>query len=200
MKRLIPILTFVFLLISAGAVYSQSLAELAKKEKLRREQVKAQERVITNQDPSKFKPGTVTTMAAPAEPAAQKAAPEKAAPQKEAAANPAKPVSDEPTDFQGRPESFWRQTLADARKKIRDLENEANVIILKIAGLQNGFYRESDGFKQQQIQREISKAIFEQDLNKEKLSAAKADLDDLLKDARKSGALPGWMEDKPAKP
>ena len=64
-----------------------------------------------------------------------------------------KPAADEPLDFQGRPESFWRQTFADARRKVSDLENEGNVLILKLNDLQNKFYRESDGFKQQEWQR-----------------------------------------------
>lgn len=195
MRKLTAILATVFLLSSAGIVYSQSLADVAKKEKERREQLKIQERVITNQDAARFKATGAITVVAQAAPAPQKAAPEK-----EAAAKPDKPASDEPVDFQGRPESFWRQTIADARGKVRDLENEANVLVLRLNDLQNRFYRESDGFRQQEIQRELNKTIYEQDLNKEKMAAARVQLDDLLKEARKSGVLPGWIEEKPAKP
>ncbi len=196
MRRLTLALVTAFLLSAAGSAYSQSLADIAKKEKERREQLKIHERVITNQDAARFKATGAITIVPQGE-----ATPPKPAPEKDAAAKPdSKPASDEPVDFQGRPESFWRQTVADARAKVRDLENEGNVLILKLNDLQNRFYRESDGFNQQNIQREINRTIYEQDLNKEKTAAAKAQLDDLLKDARKTGALPGWLEEKPAKP
>ena len=195
MRRLTIILATAFLLSSAGVGYSQSLADLAKKEKERRGQIKAPERVITNQDAARFKASGVITVPAHSDATAQRPAAEK-----EAAAKPEKAASDEPTDFQGRPESFWRQTLTDARTKVRELENEANVIILKINDLQNRFYRESDGFRQQELQRELNKTIYEQDANKEKLATAKAQLDALLTDARKSGALPGWIEERQSKP
>jgi len=50
--------------------------------------------------------------------------------------------------------------MADARQRVTQLENEGNVLVLKRADLQNSFYKESDGFKQQAIQREIQKTLF----------------------------------------
>ena len=198
MRRLTTILATAFLLSSAGFAFSQSLADLAKKEKARREEMKGQEREITNQDAAKFKATGAMTLTVQTESVPPKTAPEK--PEKEVAAKGEKPASDEPVDFQGRPESFWRQTVADARDKVRNLENEGNVLILRLNDLQNRFYRESDGFNQQAIQRDISKTIYEQDQNKEKLATAKSQLEDLLREARKSGALPGWLEEKSPKP
>jgi predicted nucleic acid-binding Zn-ribbon protein len=113
-----------------------------------------------------------------------------------AASKSEKTESDEPVDFQGRPESYWRRTMADARQKVKDLENEANAIVLKIADLQTQFYREDDGFKREGIQRGIQKSFYEQDKNKEELAKAKDILQDLEKEARKSGALPGWLMEK----
>ncbi len=202
MRRLSIMLATALLLTFADLAYSQSLADLAKKEKERREQVKTPERVITNQDAARFKAtGVMTiTLPAPEPPAAAKSPEEKEASKEVSGAKPEKPESDEPVDFQGRPESYWRQTVADARGKVRELENEGNVLVLKLNDLQNRFYRESDGFRQQDLQREISKTIYEQDLNKEKAATAKSQLDDLLKEARKSGALPGWLEERSSKP
>jgi hypothetical protein len=199
MSKLTAFLATLFLLACAGAAYSQSLADLAKKEKERREQIKAETKVITNRDAARFGSGSGSTSTRAVEAASQKPGTEKEG-AADASSKETRPASDEPTDFQGRPESFWRQTLGDARKKIKDLENEANVITLRIADLQNQFYREADGFRQQTIQREVNKSFYEQDLNKEKLAAAKAELDDLMKEARKSGALPGWLDDRPARP
>ena len=83
--------------------------------------------------------------------------------------------------------------MSDARQKVKELKNEANALTLKLAGLQTRFYRESDGFKQQQIQREIQKTIYEQDVNQENLARAQTRLRELDTEARKSGALPGWL-------
>ena len=56
--------------------------------------------------------------------------------------------------------------MADARQSVKDLTNEANVIVLKIADLQNKFYSMDDGFNRETIQREIQKSFYEQDLNR----------------------------------
>jgi hypothetical protein len=175
----------------ASSGYSQSLAELAKKEKERREAVKASVKVLTSEQASLGK-GRVSTTTPP--PAMEKPEADKTASGAQKTAEDAKPVTDEPVDFQGRPESFWRKTFGDARKKVGDLENEATAIVLKLNDLQNRFYREADGFKQQDIQREIQKTFYEQDLNKHNLGLAKEALEDLEKEARKSGALPGWIK------
>jgi len=193
MKPFIVTLAAAFSLLIAASSYAQSLGDLAKKEKERRLQVKSEPKVITNREASKYHLGAVTTGSRLTPPAKQDS-------EKPTLAKPegsmAGPVSDEPTDFQGRPESWWRQTLSDARKNVKDLENEGNVLTLRQADLQNQFYRESSGFKQQDIQREIQKTFYEQDLNKEKLAKAKKELEDLEKEARRSGALTGWLNPK----
>ena len=180
-----------FLVGSAAVAGAQSLGDLARKEKERREKIKQQVKVLTNDSASQYEGGAVTTGTIP-KPAA---ADDSGKPSEKPSAKSKEP--DEPTDFQGRTESFWRQTFLDARKRVTDLENEANVITLRIADLQNRFYAESDGFKQQEIQREIQKSFYEQDQNKENLAKARQQLADLETEARKSGALPGWITPRP---
>ncbi len=104
--------------------------------------------------------------------------------------------ADEPLDFQGRPESFWRQTMAEARGLVASLENEKNVLVLRLNELQTRFYQEADGFKQQQIQQEIQKTLYAQEVNRNELAKAQKQLQDLETEARKSGALPGWLKPK----
>jgi len=193
MKAITTLFAGLFLISLAANGYAQSLADLAKKEKERRQAVKTEVKVITNDQAPKS--GTVTTTSAtqPATPPGARP-PDETTGAVEGAPAKEKPASDEPVDLQGRPESFWRQTMADAREKVQTLENQANVMILKLNDLQNRFYREADGYKQQQIQREIQKAFYEQDLNKENLAKAKAELAALELEARKSGALPGWIK------
>lgn len=208
MKPIIVFSTGLLLLAVTSFGYSQSLSDLAKKEKERRQAVKGTVKVITSTEATKYQNAPVTTSVPPPVPPAEKVATAEAAPANEklpaegeaktetaSAAQNAKPPASEPTDYFGRPESYWKQSFADARQKVKDLENESNVIILKLNDLQNRFYRESDGFKQQAIQREIQKTFYEQDLNKQNLEKAKSALDDLEKEARRSGALPGWIKE-----
>ncbi len=184
------------LLMPPAVGYAQSLGDLAKKEKERREKVKEEAKVITNSDTSKYRNGPVTTGSLPVPAASEKPTSEKPAAQAAGQTKADKPESDEPTDLEGRTESYWRETMGDARKKVTELENMGNVLNLRLNDLQNRFYKESDGFQQQAIQREIQKTLYEQDKTREDLAKARELLRDLEKEARKSGALPGWIAGK----
>jgi hypothetical protein len=183
----------VFAFLPAIAADSESLADLAKKEQERRAKIPTETKVITNDDSEKYKGGPITTGTHPSEPATENTSTEKTASGTAATTKGIAASSDEPVDLEGRPESFWRQTMSDVRKQVKDLENQTDILILKLNDLQNKFYREDNGFKQQEIQTEINKTFYEQDQVKDKLAKAKDQLDDLEKEARKSGALPGWI-------
>jgi len=193
MKKIAVLLHTVFLIAFVSASYAQqSLADLAKQEKERREEIK-DNRVITNEEAAKYRGEAPASPTLPEQPSGT-AHPEKRGSEAENKPQTDNPEADEPTDFAGRPESFWRKTMAEARQKVKDLTNEANVIVLNIANLRNEFYRMDSGFKQRgDLQREIQKSYYEQDLNKENLEKAKLELQDLENEARKSGALPGWI-------
>jgi hypothetical protein len=192
-KSCVFLLTAIFVVFAAAA-YSQSLADLAKQEKVRRKVI-TDDRTITREEADKYRTGPEAAVTADDQ-TSEHAGKEEKEPE-DGIESPAKNTDpDEPVDFEGRPESYWRKTMADARKKVQDLENEANVLILKQNSLQNDFYREDDGFKREGIQREIQKTYYEQDLNKENLEKARASLQDLENEARKSGALPGWISAK----
>ncbi len=194
MRKFAALLPIVLLAMLASMAYSQSLADLANKEKQRREEIK-NDRVITSEEASKYGSGSEAAAPTPNQPSAKENSGEKT-PETAAQSQSEKPQSDEPVDFQGRPESFWRKTMAEARARVKTLENEANVLILKQNDLQMQFYREDNGFKREGIQREMQKTFYEQDMNKENLAKAKSALQDLENEARKSGALPGWLEDR----
>jgi len=192
MKKFVVLLHTIFLIAFVSASYAQqSLADLAKQEKERREEIK-NNRVITDEEAASYVKEGQASPALPEQPleAAHSEKQESEAANKPQTNNP---ETDEPKDFAGRPESFWRNTMAEARKSVKDLTNEANVIVLKIAEMQNKFYSMDDGFKREDIQREIQKSYYEQDLNKQNLEKAKSGLQDLENEARKSGALPGWL-------
>jgi hypothetical protein len=176
----------------AATGYGQSLADIANKEKQRREKIDQAPKAITNDTVSEYAGGSVST-ATPIALPSKSADSENAADEAQPVEQVAKVDPNEPVDFNGRPESYWRETMTDARKKVKDLEDEANVLTLKLNKLQTEFYNAGDGFRQESVQREIQKTYYEQDLNKENLAKAKEQLEELEKEARKSGALPGWL-------
>jgi hypothetical protein len=190
MRPLLIALTLTFTMVLAAEASAQSLADLARQEKERRAKVTDETKVITNNDRPK---GAGETATAEAEPAPEKKG-DKGIDVADGKAKADKKADDEPKDLFGRTESFWRQTFSDARKRVKDLEEESRVLQLKINDLQNKFYSESNGYKQQDIQREIQKCFYEQDVNKQNLAKARNELQQLEVEARKSGALPGWID------
>ncbi len=192
MKRLAALLPVAFLIVIAVPAYSQSLADLANKEKERRSEVK-NDKVITDKEAEKYRSSSEAAAPAPDQSSTKADSPkEETKAETDSAVEKIDP--NEPVDFKGRPESYWRKTMAEARKRVKDLENETNVLILARNELQNQFYNLDNGFQREEVQRSIQKNIYEQDLNKENLAKAKAALQDLENEARKSGALPGWIE------
>jgi hypothetical protein len=186
MKKIAMLPVFIF--IFASMIYPQSLADLAEKEKARREQVQSDIKIMISNNPAPS-PETPQTAGAKSEP-------EKEKKEEKAAAKPSQADQtdpDEPVDLNGKPESYWRKTMAEARKKVADLEEEANNLAQKRTDLQTQFTNMDDGFARESVQREIQKNIYQQDLNKANLEKAKAALQDLEKEARASGALPGWV-------
>jgi hypothetical protein len=183
MKKSALLLTALFFIV-VSAAYAQSLADLAEKERIRREEVKGEAKVIIIKSPAP----EIEPPAAEQEPAAK---PESE--KKEAAPAADKADTDEEVDLQGRPESYWRKTMTEARQKVITLEEESKSLTDKLNGLQTKFYNMDDGFARETVQRDIQKAIYEQDTNKANLEKAKTALQDLEKEARQSGALPGWI-------
>jgi hypothetical protein len=193
MKKIAMLLQTALFVALAAVAYSQSLADLANEEKERRQEVK-NETVITDEQAAKYRSEPSAAVAAD-HPDTKQDVSKKSA-EAGAESKSEKAESGEAVDFQGRPESYWRQTMADARQKVKDLQNEANAITLKISSLQTQFYSEDNGFKREDIGREIQKGFYEQDKNKEDVAKAQDVLQDLEKEARKTGALPGWLRDK----
>ena len=193
MRYIIAILSTALLIAIGASAQAQSLADMAEKEKQRREEIKETPEEITNNDVSEFTGGSVSVIESISSPSAE-TAPEKTAGGETSAEGETKPDSDEPVDLKGRSESFWRETMAAAHKKIKDLEDESKVLTLKMNDLENQFYNIDDGFNRDDVQREIQKTYYLQDQNKENLAKAKEDLDGLQKDARGSGAPPGWLD------
>jgi hypothetical protein len=188
-KLLLPAFFFIFI----SAAYSQSLSDLANKEKERRAGIKGEVKVIRNEPPAPKDESSENQKSDVAAKTEDNKKEDVSAKGQSKTAKDAMTDPDEPVDFQGRPESFWRKAMADARQKVKELEDEGRILTLRMADLQTKFYNIDDGFARELVQKDIQKTIYEQDLNKTNLEKAVSELSDLEKEARKSGALPGWI-------
>jgi len=178
------ILRFVtILLFCAAAAYSQSLADLAEKEKARREQITSVH-VLTDEETAKF----FKVPEPPEESSSEDAKPPEQAEADSEDAN----ESTEPTDSQGRNEEHWRKTMAEARQKVQNLENASNVLYLKRNDTQNKFV--VDGYNRDTLQQELKQIVSDQEQTRINLEQAKSELDSLMEEAQSSGALPGWLD------
>lgn len=97
-------------------------------------------------------------------------------------------------DSQGRDEAWWRGMTKGAREKISGLEADIERLQAEIDGLRNDFYNRDDpAYRDGVIKPKWDEAIRAQERAKEQLSRARLEYDVLLEDARRSGALPGWL-------
>jgi hypothetical protein len=99
----------------------------------------------------------------------------------------------EMTDMYGKTESDWRNAMSDARNRLKQLEDEAKELASRRNALQSRHNRTNAPMRGP-LRDEINRAALEQELNRKNLEQARDELQSLQKDARSSGALPGWIE------
>jgi DNA repair exonuclease SbcCD ATPase subunit len=197
MKRTAFVHGFLILfLLSAVPGHPQSLAEIAKKERERQAQILKKEKVITlnNQTLSALTgpPPKEETKGTAATPTPAAGTPAQAA----AATEDKKKNKAEPgvyVDDQGRGEEYWRKTISDARDKIAKLEAELSQVGRKNPmsweATINPKHNPQAAMDPTEDQRRLQKTTELQ----EKLRQTRQDLQNLQEEARRSGALPGWL-------
>jgi hypothetical protein len=184
MKKLFLLIGVLIAFVSISIAADSELVKAAKKEKERRAKVEAK-KTLTNQDIEEIKTkqlGIESAEAPGAEPAEDIKEDKDKKDKKEV----------DPTQS----EEYWRtrkqetdQRLVDAQSKVQELQNEIN-------NLTTAFYAESDGVAQRPlIESERIERLKELEQAKEDLENARAESEGLEDEARKAGALPGWVRD-----
>ena len=178
MKKCTVFLAVVFYL-TGMAAHSQSLGDLAREEQKRRESISggvililesAQPVVLDNQKPT-----------------------DDGGAKEDGEESVKKASSDELEDLCGNPESYWRNTMSDARNMLKHYEGE----MTELTSLRNALQLQHDsanGSRRGQIKDVIDRARDAQELNRKNLEEAQSQLQSLLNNARTCGALPGWIE------
>ena len=100
----------------------------------------------------------------------------------------------EPKDLEGRTESDWRRISGDLRARMVAAETSVKKLDAEVRRLENDFYAWSDGnYRDRVIKPALDQSRADLDKAKRDAEDAKAKLDSLEDDARKSGAPPGWL-------
>src|SRR5262245_5848802 len=92
-------------------------------------------------------------------------------------------------------EQKWRDKSHDAVERVKSAEEKIEKLQTDINALTQAFYAESDGVAQRgQIEDQRNTRLNELEAAKKELENAKQAQDDLQDEARREGALPGWIE------
>lgn len=167
MKRIILFLMIGFLMAQ------NPLVELSRKEKKRREKIKAS-RVITNDDLKGLPPALSASA-------------------KSSSAVSNIPSGEKPASSKKKDEQWWRQQSKAIRDKIAKLEEEIKKLQLKVNSLSMRFLIEQRPFEHQKVKEELEKAKGDLLRAKKELEKAKQELEALYEKARKEGIPPGWI-------
>jgi mannose-6-phosphate isomerase-like protein (cupin superfamily) len=93
-------------------------------------------------------------------------------------------------------EAMWKDRAHRAHQRVEDLKAQVAALDTESKRLENEFYRWDDGqYRDRVIKPQWDKAREDLETSKRQLTAAEAELADLPEQARKAGALPGWLRE-----
>jgi hypothetical protein len=167
---------------TAGVAWSQTLADVARKEEERRKAVKAPAKVYTNEDLRHY---PVTTP----EPAAQPAGGADAA--TAAAPKPAEPRDDKPSVDQG--EEHWRRRMGDARDARARSDTFLEALQNRLQALTSDFYSQQDPAQRSAIWVQRTRVFDDMERLKKDIADQDAAIAKIEEDARKANIPPGWI-------
>lgn len=187
-------LTSFVLLIAAVPLSAQSLADVARAEEARRQAVKGQVKVYTNETLRGADGGEAPTPPAPQPAPTAKPAPGAAAgaTAKPGSAPGAKPP-DPPATATAKDEKYWRDRLAGARDALQRSQTFADALQSQINGLYTEFVNMSDPAQRAVIEQKRLAAIAEQDRVKADIAKFTKALADIEDEARRANVPAGWL-------
>ncbi|MFB0565021.1 MAG: hypothetical protein ACETWK_05015 [Candidatus Aminicenantaceae bacterium] len=178
------------LLLAASILFSQSLVELAKKEKQRRTGLKGKKGiVVTNNDLRKVRKRTGVSVVMP-----------RAEEEGESSGinPPEEPPFDErlSSEFRSEKEKIFRERKASLEAEWSKAKEFADLLALKMNGLWQEFYSFNDMTSRDKIQREISDTYLKLLKARQDEARAQEAVDQFIAQARKEGVPPGWIREK----
>jgi hypothetical protein len=186
MKSIFLLIGVLFAFITVSFAEDSDLVKAAKKEKERRAKTEAK-KTLTNQDIEEIRKkqpiSGIETSTAEGE-TEEEATGTPTAAEKKAAPDPTQT------------EEYWRGRKQEADSRVRDAQSRVEQLQSEINTLTQAFYAEGDGVAQRPlIETERIERIKELEAAKQELESARAASEGLEDEARRAGALPGWLRD-----
>jgi hypothetical protein len=171
----------------SGVAWSQSLADVARKEEERRKSIKTPGKVYTNDDLRRY-PGSV----APETPAPDQAKPateDQPGAKGESPAPPAKDVT--PSVDQG--EDHWRKLITDARSALARSSTYLEALQSRVNTLTSEFYARDDSAQRAAIWSQRVKVLDDMERLKQDMADQEKAIAKIEGDAHKANIPPGWI-------
>lgn len=185
---LIVIIVFLGVCVLPGTSRSQSLADVARQEKEKREKQKVPAKVYTNEDLEKYGP--------PSSPSAKSVVPSGDATVVRPTASPKTERGEAKGETEDRSsERYWSKRFIEAKAKLQTARNRQEALQAKLNDYNLKLLRQSDVYDREhlympliaQTQDEIAK-------NKSEIAAAESELETLRDELRKSGNPASWED------
>ncbi|MFQ6081866.1 MAG: hypothetical protein ACE5WD_00725 [Candidatus Aminicenantia bacterium] len=190
-KILILSLSFI---LTSSLLFSQDLVEIAKKEKERRAKLKSEKtKVITNSNLADYRGKEAIIVQRFSE--ASTSLRETYFPEKKKSVREVSPLSMS-NQLRKKEEQFWKDRKAEYKNRWKKTKEFVDLLTTRMNGLWQEYYSMDDMTSRDKIQMEISQT-YQKLLQAQKEEArAKEELEKFLIQAKKEGALPGWLRDK----
>jgi hypothetical protein len=185
MKRSTIVWGLVAVFASSGLAWSQSLADVARKEEDRRKAVKAAGKTYTNDDLRRY---PVTTDPASASTPEAKAP---AAGDKPVAPTDVKPADAKPSIDSG--EDYWRKLINEARGARSRSSTYLEALESRVRALTNEFYTQADPAQRAALWAQRTKVVDDMDRLKQDIADQDKAIAKIEEDARKANIPPGWV-------
>jgi len=187
MKQPAPLVPLALVLLSAAGATAQSLVEVARQERLRREALARQAgsdtappRVFTDAD--LVYSGRLTMRVGDDEP-------EAGAEAEATATDPAAP----PETAAGGDEERWRNRMAEARQAVEQAERRAAELQTRVNRLWADFTARDDPAQRAAIEQDRLAALAELEETRAEADELAQAIVDLREEARRAGVPPGWL-------
>jgi hypothetical protein len=175
--------------VGAAAASAQSLADVARKEEMRRKAVAGSGKVYTNDE---LQPEPAPSGSAPAATPAP-ATPPAAAPPAAAGTEPQTPADGAaPSVTTPKTEAEWRKRVADERDALSRAQIFAEALQSRINVLSADFVNVDDPAKRNVVGNERQKALAELDRVKQEIQQRQKAITGIQDEARRAGVPAGW--------
>ncbi len=185
MKLPVLLTALLFLIVSISHADDSAVVKAARKERERRAKLKTG-RVFTNKDVQEFVAKNPTPVKEGMEPETQSQPAEDAE---------AVDLEDVNRDLEQR-EEYWRKRNHEVSGRLQSAEKAVNAIQKEVDDLTRAFYALNDVEQKGYMEYQRTQKLNNLQQAKRELDDARTDMDNLEEEARKAGALPGWLRDE----